>query len=150
MISIRLISPQKRMIFLCGWLFVLLTACSGSRSQGQQASATPFFQTTVTTSDKLFLIQFNVTPDQLGTNTFTVVAKNTNGSSLTQPLTVRLTTTMLDMDMGTGRFNLQSDGKSKYSGQGELAMSGKWQIGIELQTPDHTLHKAIVQLKTAS
>ena len=135
---------------LLGWLVLLLTACGGgSNSQGQSPSPTPTssFQTTVKTSDQMFLIQLHVTPNQLGTNSFTVVVKKANGSNPTSPLHVRLHSTMLDMNMGTDTFDLPQNGKAQqYSAQNFLDMGGNWEISIDLQTPDQTLHTASVHL----
>jgi copper transport protein len=149
MTSICFRSGRIRIALLLGWVLLLLVACGGgSSSQGQSATptATSSFQTTVETTDKMFRVQFNVTPNQLGTNTFTVVVKNANGSDPTSPLQVRLSTTMLDMDMGTDTFDLQPNGKGQYSAQDDLGMNGNWQVDIDLQTSDHTLHKATVPL----
>jgi len=94
----------------------------------------------------MFLIQLSITPNQLGTNNFTIVVKNADGSNPTSPLHVRLHSTMLDMNMGTNTFDLQQNGKGQYSAQDFLDMGGNWEIGIDLQTPDQTLHMASIHL----
>ena len=144
---------RVKIALLLGWVLLLLVACGGRDSSlGQSATptATSSFQTTVETSDKMFRVQFNVTPDRLGTNTFTVVVKNANGGNPTSPLHVQLSTTMLDMQMGTSTFDLQLNEKGQYSAQDTFGMNGNWQVDIDLQTPDHTLHKATVPLHVLS
>ena len=61
-------------------------------------------------------------------------------------LQARLTTTMLDMDMGTDQVDLQPNGPGQYSAQGTLSMVGHWDIHILLRTPDALLHQADVEL----
>lgn len=125
-------------------LSVFLSACSGS-------SSTPSsFQTTTRTSDGMFQIQFIVTPDHSGLNTFTVKVADASSGKAATNIQVRLTTTMLDMDMGTNTVNLQSNGQGSYSAQGELSMNGDWQIGVQVRTPDNVLHKATVNLSTSA
>ena len=60
----------------------------------------------------------------------------------------QLSTTMLDMDMGTDEIGLQSNGHGQYSTQGTLSMAGHWEIRILLHTPDATLHEASVEIDT--
>jgi hypothetical protein len=55
---------------------------------------------------------------------------------------------MLDMDMGTDTVNLLPDGKGHFSGTGDLAMPGNWEIRIQIRTPDATLHETSVKLVT--
>ena len=55
---------------------------------------------------------------------------------------------MLDMDMGTDTVNLQPNGHGSFSASGDLAMSGNWQIRIQVRTPDSSLHEAKVDLFT--
>lgn len=136
-------------LFFLGLLIPLLVACSGgSSSPAQSTGASSSFHTVVKTSDGMFQIQFNVTPDHIGLNTFTVnVADVTTGKPATN-FHVQLSTTMLDMAMGTDFLSLPSTGNGHYSAQGELSMNGHWEIHILLRTPDATLHEAQVQLST--
>ena len=149
MTFIRHMSKIGGMLLFLGLAGVLLAACSGgSSSQAQPTGATSAFHTTLKTSDGMYLIQFSVTPDRFGFNTFTV---NVDAASSDKPATnlhVQLSTTMLDMAMGTDFLDLPSGGNGHYSAQGELSMSGHWEIQILLRTPDATLHEAKVQLST--
>ena len=139
-------------IFISGLLAALLAACSGgtgSNTPSPSATSTPTsFQTTTKTSDGLFQIQFSVTPNRLGANTFQVGVTDVNSGKPVTNVQVRLFTTMLDMDMGTDTVNMQSNGQGSYSTQGELTMSGNWQIRIQLHTPDNVLHQATVKFST--
>lgn len=153
MIRMRAFSATGSILFLLASL-VLLTACGASGGSNTQSSGTntssPSFHTTTKTSDGVFQVQFSVTPDQPGTNIFTVnVADASNGKFATN-INVRLTTIMLTMDMSPNTLTLQSSGQGKYSAQGELAMSGQWEIHILLRTPDNALHEAIVKFSTSS
>ncbi len=136
-------------IFL-GMLVVLLAACGGGTPSSGTASASTSFHTTTKTSDGLFQVQFSVTPDQLGTNTFTVKVADASSGKAATNVNARLSTTMLTMNMGTDVLPLQSNGQGKFSAQGELAMSGQWEIHILLRTPDNALHEAIVKFSTSS
>ena len=60
--------------------------------------------------------------------------------------TLSLITKMEEMDMGT--LTLQSDRHGVFSTKSEMAMSGDWQIIIQIITPDKVLHEAYVTLFT--
>jgi copper transport protein len=126
----------------------LMNAFAGTLSPvapAQQAPAnTKPFNTTVKTSDKKFTITFNVNPNHFGTNIFTVSVVDTSTGKPTTNVGVSLYTTMLDMDMGTDTVNLLPDGKGHFSASGDLSMSGRWQIRIQIRTPNNTLHEARV------
>jgi hypothetical protein len=124
---------------------MLLAACSGS---GSPANSTTSFQSQVKTSDGMFLVLFNVTPNRLGTNHFHVTVDNATTKKPVSNLQVQLATTMLDMAMGTDTYALQTSGNGQYSTSGDLSMGGRWQIRILVRTPDATLHTAQVQFST--
>lgn len=105
------------------------------------------FTTTVKTSDNKFTVTLTVSPNHFGPNTFTTSVLNSKGQPDTN-LGVSLYTTMLDMDMGTETLNLHPDNKGHFSATGDLDMSGRWQIRIQIRTPDDTLHEARVDLFT--
>ncbi|MGO8951697.1 MAG: FixH family protein [Ktedonobacterales bacterium] len=143
-------STIGRSVLLLTFACLLLAACSGSGGGTTPASGgTAGFHTTVKTADLQYVIQFSLTPNRLGLNTFEVkVADATSGQSVSS-LQVHLATTMLDMDMGTDQLGLSQDGPGQYSGQGTLAMSGHWEIQILFHTPDTILHQAAVKLDVA-
>ena len=132
----------------------LMNAFAGTLSPiapPQQAPAhTKPFSTTVKTSDNKFTITFNVNPDRFGTNIFTVSVVDDSTGKPTRNVGVSLYTTMLDMDMGTDTVNLLPDGKGHFSASGDLAMSGHWQIRIQIRTPNNTLHEAKVDFSVPS
>ncbi len=79
----------------------------------------------------------DVTPNRSGTNVFTVTVLDTSTSKSVTDSGVSLSTTMPDMvDMGTDTINLLPDGKGHFSANGDLSMAGKWQIGVQIRTPD--------------
>ena len=148
---INLSSKLGKLVLLSCFICFLLVACStGGSSQAQPGGTpAPAFHTSTKTSDGTFLLQFSVTPNQFGTNTFTVEVNTANNAKPGTNLTVQLTTTMLDMNMGTDTLALQANGNGHYSAQGELSMSGNWEIGIQIRTPDKMLHEAKVKLHTS-
>ncbi|HKV03008.1 MAG TPA: hypothetical protein VJQ26_12825 [Ktedonobacteraceae bacterium] len=106
---IRHMSKIGGMVLFLGLLVALLAACSGGNSAPTQSTdAPPSFHTTLTTSDGMFQIQFTVTPNHPGLNTFTVNAADANSGKPATNLHVQLSTTMLDMAMGTDLLDLPS------------------------------------------
>jgi hypothetical protein len=148
---------QNNLSSKIGWLVLLavcvgflLAACGTGGSTATPAGSTPTaaFHTSAKTSDGMFSLQFSVTPNSFGSNAFAVSVEDATNQKPVTDLTVQLTTTMLDMNMGTDSVLLQSNGNGHYSAQGQLAMSGNWEIGIEIRTPDKTLHETMVKLYT--
>jgi copper transport protein len=73
-------------------------------------------------------------------------------SATGKPITgvdVSLLTTMLDMPMGTDTFQGHAREKGCFGVQIDLSMSGLWQIGIRLRTPDHRLHEVSFKMLTS-
>lgn len=134
---------------------LLFTACGGGGSTqtgqtpGAPATASSF-TTTLKTTDGDYVIQFNVTPNRLGTNTFTVQVNDASSGKPDSHVTAQLSLTMLTMDMGTQTSPLQADGQGKFSAQGELSMNGKWEVRIILHSSNSALHEATVTLTTSA
>ena len=106
------------------------------------------FTVTVFTSDRKFTVTLDVNPNRSGTNVFTVsVVDADTGISITN-VGVSLSSTMLDMKMGTDTINLHPDGKGHFSAHRDLAMGGDWRIRIQIRTPDQGLHEATVNVLT--
>lgn len=152
---------HRKRLCTCGGFALLLivallcAACgSGGAQSGQgQPSATPVgsaFTTTVKTTDGAYIIQFGVTPNHLGTNTFTVQINDASTGKLATNVTAQLALTMLDMDMGTQTAPLQSSGQGKFSAQGQLSMSGRWEVRILVHSSNSALHEATVTLNTTT
>jgi copper transport protein len=117
--------------------------------QQQHAGSKPQpYTTTAPTKDGKFRVTLSVNPNRFGTNVFTVSAVDTATGKPATNIGVSLYTTMLDMDMGTDTINLLPDGKGHFSGSGDLAMPGNWEIRIQIHTPDATLHETSVKLVT--
>jgi hypothetical protein len=118
-------------------------------AQQQQTSSKPQpFSASVRTTDGKFTVTLSINPNRFGTNVFTVSAVDTSTGAPATNIGVSLYTTMLDMDMGTDTVNLLPDGSGHFSGTGDLAMPGDWQIRIQIRTPDAKLHEASVKLLT--
>jgi copper transport protein len=125
-----------------------LSPISAAQQQQQTGGKPQPFSASVRTTDGTFMVTLTVNPNRFGTNVFTVSAVDTSTGAPAINIGVSLYTTMLDMDMGTDTVNLQPDGKGHFSGTGDLAMAGDWQIRIQIRTPDATLHEASVKLLT--
>ncbi len=114
----------------------------------QPGVKTPPFTTTVHTSDSKFTAQLEVNPNRFGANVFTVTITDNSTGKIDTNVGVTVSTTMLDMDMGTDIISLVPDGKGHFSGTGDLAMAGNWQINVQIRTADHTLHEASADIVT--
>ncbi|MGZ3609750.1 MAG: copper resistance protein CopC [Ktedonobacteraceae bacterium] len=126
-----------------------LSPIAVAQQQQQQAGTKPqSYTTTAPTKDGKFKVTLSVNPNRFGTNVFTVSAVDTATGKPATNIGVSLYTTMLDMDMGTDTVNLLADGKGHFSGSGDLAMPGNWEIRIQIRTPDATLHETSVKLVT--
>ena len=125
-----------------------LSPISAAQQQQQTGSKPQPFSASVRTTDGKFTVTLSVNPNRFGTNAFTVSAVDTKSGAPATNIGVSLYTTMLDMEMGTDTLNLLPDGKGHFSGSGDLAMPGDWQIRIQIRTPDARLHEASVKLVT--
>jgi copper transport protein len=125
-----------------------LSPIAVAQQQQQTGSKPQPYSTTTPTKDGKFRVTLSVNPNRFGTNVFTVSAVDIATGKPAINIGVSLYTTMLDMDMGTDTINLQPDGKGHFSGTGDLAMPGNWEIRIQIRTPDATLHEANVKLVT--
>jgi len=141
----RLSTIGGSLLLLVG-IVALLAACSSAGSA--TAPPTAAYHTTLKTTDGQFVVQFSVTPNRLGLNVFTLAVEDASSGKSTPQMQAQLSTTMLDMDMGTDLVDLQPVGHGQYSAQGTLSMGGHWEIRILLRTPDAILHEASVELDT--
>ncbi|SRR6266487_1833606 len=127
----------------------VLSAFTGTLPPIRAGHAHPF-ATTVKTTDGKFAVKLNVSPNQSGTNVFTVTVLDASTSQSVTDGAVSLSTSMPDMvEMGTDTFNLHPDGKGHFSATGDFSMGGKWQLRVQLRAPDGTLHEATVTLVTS-
>lgn len=141
-------------VLLCVGLLNVFGGTLAPAGAGQQPNASsgngagkPFHQT-VMTSDKQFAVTFDINPNRFGTNQFTVTVVDARTGKVAADVGVSLYSTLLDMDTGTASVNLLPDGKGHFSGRGDLSMGGRWQVRIQVRTPDATLHEAIVSFFT--
>jgi YtkA-like len=127
----------------------VLSAFTGTLPQITLGHPHPF-TTTVKTTDGKFSVKLNVTPNQSGTNVFTVTVLDPSTSTSVTDGGVTLYATMPNMAwMGTDPFNLHPDGKGHFSATGDFSMGGKWQIRVQIHTPEGALHEATVTLVTS-
>ncbi len=125
-----------------------ISAAPANTTQQQTGGKTPPYLSTVHTTDNKFAARLEVNPNRFGANVFTVTVTDSSTGNIDTNVTVYISTTMLDMDMGTDLVSLLPDGKGHFSGTGDLSMAGNWQIGIQIRTPDHTLHEATANIVT--
>ncbi|HWZ19223.1 MAG TPA: copper resistance protein CopC [Ktedonobacteraceae bacterium] len=125
-----------------------LSPIAVAQQQQQTGTKPQSYTTTAPTKDGKFRVTLSVNPNRFGTNVFTVSAVDAATGKPATNIGVSLYTTMLDMDMGTDTVNLLPDGKGHFSGSGDLAMPGNWEIRIQIRTPDATLHEASVKFVT--
>jgi copper transport protein len=125
-----------------------LSPIAAAQQQQQTGSKPQPYSASLRTTDGKYTVTLSVDPNRFGTNVFTVSAVATSTGAPATNIGVSLYTTMLDMDMGTDTVNLLPDGKGHFSGTGDLAMPGDWQIRVQIRTPDARLHEASVKLVT--
>lgn len=98
---------------------------------------------TLTQKADTLTVTLRVDPGKFGTNTFSLLVENPDGTPASGG-SVFLTSTMVEMDMGTNTINLTpSHEPGTYTGQGELPMAGHWRLEAvirTLQDPNH-LHR---------
>ena len=124
------------------------TLLPATTTQPQTVVQSKPFNTSFQTRDDKFTVTLNINPNRFGMNVFTVSVVDNKTHTPTTNVGVSLYTTMLDMDMGTDSINLLPDGKGHFSANGDLSMSGHWQVRIQIRTSDNTLHEAKVDFST--
>ncbi len=130
-------------VLLCA---ALLAPLAGTLAPNNLSSAgfgaTGGNQTSTEKADDL-TVTLTVDPGKFGTNTFTLVVKNADGSFASNG-TAFLEASMVEMDMGTNEINLTAtSAPGTYSGQGVLSMAGHWHLEAVIRTkqdPGH-LHR---------
>jgi copper transport protein len=75
-----------------------------------------------------------LSPDRSGPNRMTVTLRNRQGQPVKQA-TVVIFTTMLDMEMGTGKVALAQTGPGVFSGTTDLGMGGHWGLRVLAYSP---------------
>lgn len=134
-------------LLLLALMMGLLTGCGGGGGRSAQASAT-VFHTALKTSDGALQLEVTITPNQRGSNEFLVTVQGMGGGQRTLPMSVQLSTMMVDMDMGVDSVALQQVGEGEFSARGNVAMVGNVEIRIVVRTADGLLHTAAFDLRT--
>jgi len=115
-------------------------------STQQRSQPTGPFQSSMQTFDKKFEVTLAITPNRFGPNVFSVRVVDAQTEAPITRVTTTLITKMGEMDMGT--LTLYADGHGVFSTHADMAMSGDWQIIIQIITADTVLHEAYVTLFT--
>jgi len=125
-------------------------APSTTQQQQQPSAIQQPFHAAIETFDHEFTVTLEISPNQLGTNVLTVGIATPHTGRVVTNVKVDLNTEMQDMDMGIGFIPLKPDGHGHFIARGDLAMSGHWQIIVQISTrsdPYH-VHEAYVTLVT--
>jgi magnesium-transporting ATPase (P-type) len=133
-------------------LLTLLTIIAGTLrsttarpASSQSTGVSHQFVASRPTADGRMHVTLTLSPYHLGPNVFRVSVLDQSGATETIQ-SVKLATTMLDMDMGTDVITLSPDGHGHFTGSGSLSMTGDWRISVIIHTTDHTLHTATFNL----
>jgi copper transport protein len=131
---LRLEAMLGAIVLLC---VALLAAFAGSLTVPTPPPSQPTGLVTQTKTVDGHTITLKVAPATFGTNTFTVIVKNAQGQP-EKGAAVLISTTMLDMDMGTETTQLQADPNQSgvYSKQADLNMAGHWQVSVRIIPAD--------------
>jgi len=134
-------------VVMCfGLLNIFASSLLPTPSTQHRSQASGPFQSTMQTFDKQLEVTLTITPNRFGPNVFKVKIVDAHTGAPITNATLSLITKMGEMDMGT--LTLQSDRHGVFSTKSEMAMSGDWQIIIQIITPDKVLHEAYVTLFT--
>jgi hypothetical protein len=128
-------------VLLCAALLAPLagTLAPGPASASGSFGASGGTQTLTQKADNL-TVTLSVNPGKFGTNTFTLVVKNPDGSAASNG-TVFLELNMVEMDMGTNEVDLKpTTAPGAYTGQGAIAMAGHWTIQAVIRTKEDPGH----------
>ncbi|HTI15029.1 MAG TPA: copper resistance protein CopC [Dictyobacter sp.] len=124
-----------------------LTPVAANQSQPSQQVQVKPYNATVKTTDGAFTAKIAVSPNHFGSNMFTVTVFDKN-SKQDANVGVSVYATMMDMQMGTETINLQPDGQGHFSANGDLNMSGHYQLRIQIRTPQNTMSEGTTTMYT--
>ncbi|OJE45643.1 copper resistance protein [Bacillus proteolyticus] len=81
--------------------------------------------------DNGYELTLNVSPNEVGQNTFHITLKDENGQPVTDMEQIILTTQSLDMNMGKGSFKVSAVSPGEYEAEGMyINMTGNWNIHV--------------------
>ena len=160
----RGITYLARMLRWESWLGVAVLVCAGlmnvfagtlvpintvSQQSGANGAPAGAFTSTARASDGTYRVTLTISPNRFGSNVFTVQVINVQSGKTPGPneISVSVSLTMLDMDMGTDSLDLLPDGKGGFSGSHDLFMSGNWDLKVQIRT-QNKVHTATFQLFT--
>ena len=90
------------------------------------------------------------TPPVTGSNTITVVVKDSDGTPVTDAtVTGELFMPVME-SMGRTAVAFRPDGNGRYTGQGTLSMAGAWQIAVTAKRAGQTVGTRTFNLTTRS
>jgi len=98
-----------------------------------------------------YRVTLAVNPGRFGTNTFTVVVANPDGSPASGS-SIFLLSNMVEMDMGENTINLTpTSNPGTYAGQGELPMAGHWRMTVVLRSAidPNNLHRVTITVSAS-
>ena len=98
------------------------------------------------TSDKAFNVTLDVNPNSAGPNRFIVDVADTRTGAPAHNVSIVISLSDTDMDMGIETTAMQPDAKGHFSAISNLLMGGDWQIRIQIRTPDTKTHEAIFKI----
>lgn len=126
------------------------TNAAAAPQAGTSGPTAGAFTNTANTDDGKFKVTLTVSPDRFGTNVFTVQVVNIQTGKTLGPndVGVSIYTTTLDMDMGSNSVDLQGNSQGVFTGNGDLAMGGNWDVRVQLRTLDNQLHAVDFRLYT--
>jgi copper transport protein len=113
---------------------------SASQQQQQSIASQQPFHATMQTFDHEFTVMLSISPNQQGSNVFTVSIANPRTNKPITHVRVDVNTEMLDQNLGIGFLPLKPDGHGHFSGRGDLVLSGHWQIIVQITTPNDPYH----------
>ncbi len=117
------------LVLLCAAMLAPLASTLANTTISTSYGATGGNQAITATAGDLHVVA-TVNPGQFGTNTLTLQISGANGQPLTQG-NVIVTTTMVEMDMGTNQYTLTPTAQpGAYSGQVAFDMPGHWNVHI--------------------
>ncbi len=117
------------LVLLCAAMLAPLASTLANTTISTSYGATGGNQALTATAGDLHVVA-TVNPGQFGTNTLTLQISGANGQPLTSGIVI-VTTTMVEMDMGTNQYTLAPTSQpGSYSSQIAFDMPGHWNVQI--------------------
>jgi hypothetical protein len=134
---------KMRLMVAAASVLLAVAACSKQEAAGAGQNAAAAGPVTLE-------MQNTPNPPVTGENTITIVAKQSDGSALTDA-TVKGEFFMPVMEsMGKTTVEFTSEGGGRYTGRGVLSMAGSWQVTVTATRDGKTLATRTFNLTTKS